>query len=423
MFRCGLYFERFKKFTFSIGIYAAINVFAKLFPFFLLPILTSKLTPTEFGKSALFIATISLLIPFVSLRADSVIIDVLSRTEGRPLRDDGFDSAMTLPLVMLAFLLIPLLCAVVADLPISKLFGISWQWLLLAIVAAFLWSFIMIGNAIWQFNQRFSRYAAAQLAQAGSVFTLTLVLILGPLPNSEGRNIGYALPVILIGAWSCWKLCHIYGVHLRVTPKAFKHFCGISLPLIMVTLASIIAGTIDRFAITYFFGIEAVGIYAFGVTLGLMFAVLTEAVELAWLPYLVRSLREHATNRMLLLKGGLIIVGLIICSLIFALLLPYFVTLLGRGELWGSATSIAFATLIAVVAKSAFNICSSIFIYSGGNKAALLVNFCLASTLLMGIVASAKWGSIETPQYLIGGIYAFFGLFFARLSWSQVKAQ
>ncbi len=400
----------------SIGIYTVINVVTKLFPFLLLPILSRYLSPAEFGRSALFIATSSLLIPLVGLRGDAVVVKALGEanapSNGPTPADARLDLALTLPFVIAGVLLLVLLAANALGWRVDHVLGLPAPWIALAVLTALLWNFTMIHNATLQIRQRFAAYATLQVTQAVGIFALTAALVCGPLASAEGRNLGYSVPILAVGSWCCWTLLRQHGVSLRWPAQAFKRFAGISFPLLGGTLASLFASTVDRYAVSWFFGVESLGIYAFGVTLGLVLAVLTEGIELAWLPYVSKSLKEPLAMQRLRKTGLLILLGLVVCALLYAALLPHVVQWVGQGERYAGATPVAWATLTAVLGKAAFNLFSTVAIYAGRPHLSLKANLGLAFILPGGIWLSAQSNNLTLPQYAIGAIYLIAALFY-----------
>lgn len=400
----------------SIGIYTVINVLTKLFPFLLLPILSRYLSPAEFGRSALFIATSALLIPLVGLRSDAVVVKALGEAHepsSDPARTDArLDVALTLPFAIAGTLLLLLMAGHTTGWLADQVLGLPVHWVAWAVLTALLWNFTMIHNATLQIRQRFAAYATLQVTQAAGIFGLTAALVWGPLPNAEGRNLGYSLPILAVGAWCCWALLRQHGVSLRWPAQSFKRFAGISFPLLGGTLASLFASTVDRYAISWFFGAESLGIYAFGVTLGLILAVLTEGIELAWLPYVSKSLKEPLAMQRLQKTGLLILLSLSVCALIYAALLPHVVQWVGHGERYAAATPVAWATLTAVLGKAAFNLFSTVAIYAGRPRLSLQANLCLALILPVGIWFCAQFNNMTFPQYVIGAVYLMTAAFY-----------
>lgn len=397
----------------SIGLFTVINVGTKVFPFLLLPILTAHLTPAEFGRAAMFLAASSLLIPFIGLRGDALLI----RTMGEKSQnvDEVVALVMTLPVVTAALISGPLLVAPAIGIHVEAALGISWSWALLAIVTALMNCYLIINNAIYQFERRLRRYAVIQLTQATAAFVLTALLVGGPLQDSAGRNLGYALPILVLGAWSWYQLSRLSSGSFVFRFGQISALFGIALPLLGGTLASLLAGTIDRYAVSWYHGNDSVGIYAFGVTLGLIYAVLAEGIDLAWMPHVAAAGKDCRAVRRLRNTAWIIVTGLASGGAVYALCIPYVVAFMGRSEAYVAATPVALATVVAVVCKAGFNVFSTIAIFTGQQKTSFMINGALTLLLPVGIWVAARSGGLSSPQYAVATIYGVCALTYVLL--------
>lgn len=389
----------------AAGVFTAVNALTKVVPLLLLPILTHALTTQEFGRAALFIAISSLLIPLVGLRGDAVVLDVLAKTAGNPRADERFDFAMTVPLATSVFLLVALGTALTFGVPLKKVVGIDWNWMIVAILTALLWSYLICGNALWQFTGRLRLYCVVQLSQAVGVAVLTAGLVLGPLPDASGRMLGYVSPILILGGWSAVRLFCQFGVRPRLTLSGWKVYSSVALPLFVGTLASLFASTVDRFAISTAFGVGAVGIYAFGSTVGLTLAVITEGIDLAWLPYVAKSTRADGSRRVLVGTALVILLGIIAVAAVLYAMIPLLVDLLGRGKGYGAAAPIAAAALVATVGKAGFNLVSAVAIYSGRRALSIVISSVLAVVMPVAIWLSVSTGELYAPLLAIAAAY------------------
>lgn len=404
------YFLRFKELAFSIGVFTIITIVSKIFPFLLLPILTYYLTPGEFGESALFISACSLLIPVIGLRGDAVLISVMGQKSGVLQGDERLGIALYAPLLIAGAMVLLLVGAAIAEFPMNARLGISAQWLFVAILSALLTFYLICASVLWQFNGEMKKYAIMQFAQASVVLVATAALVVGPFPNAAGRNVGYVLPAFLFGIWSLFKLFLLYGGPPRFRITAFKSFCRVVLPLLGATAAHIIASTMDRYAIAWYSGASAVGVYAFGVTMGGVMAVVVEAVDMAWVPYVAKSLRDpNATSN--LASAGLFIIGILsILGVVYCFMLPELIDMMARSAAYKEALPIAIATVFAVLCKAGFNLFSAPSLYGGQHRFGLVVNLSLAMLIPISILMAASTMSLTGPQYTIGAAYALAAL-------------
>jgi O-antigen/teichoic acid export membrane protein len=378
---------------------------SKIFPFLLLPILTDNLTPSQFGESALFISACSLLVPVIGMRGDSVLISVLGQKSGTLHEDERFGIAMYLPWLMATVLMLFLSGWMLVGLPFNKTLGISAQWLFIAILTALFSYFFICVNVLWQFNREMKKFAGMQFMQSSLVLLLTVALVIGPLPEAAGRNIGYALPAFAFGMWSLWWLYRIYGGYPALRLAAFRSFGLIAFPLLGGTAAHILAGAFDKYAISWYSGTSAVGIYAFGVILGGVMAVVVEAVDLAWVPYVSKALCEPNAAKPLAIAGIVVISGLGIIALVYCLTLPTMIDLLARDAAYKEALPVAVATVFAVMCKATFNIFSAPLLYGGRHRLGLVVNISLAALIPAVILMAASTKSLVAPQFAIGAAY------------------
>lgn len=387
---------------FQIGQYTVVAVLARLLPFLLLPILTRNMTPAEFGKGALFISTCSLLVPLVGLRGDAVIVKLAANAGAASGADSSI--AFLVPLVVSLVALAMLGAGAWAGVDARNWLGFSAAWIVLAVVTAVLWNYALFYNAVLQTNNKIKTFALVQMAHAAGTFALTAFLVLGPLPDARGRNVGYAVPTLCIGAVCVWQLTRSFEFRMRPTPTAAANFLAIAFPVLSATFATIAAGTIDRFAVSAHHGLDAVGVYALGVTIGSVMAVVVEAVDLAWVPYVARAATDTAQHRDLFSTAFLIWGGLAVAGAIFALAVPPIIGVVSHGPAYAAATSVAIAAVAAVVCKAGFNLLSALSIYSGKARLSSAYNTVLAFVLPLAIWFSAGFG-VTAPQLAIGIVY------------------
>lgn len=264
----------------SGAIYALANVLSAAVPFFLLPILTRVMSPSEYGQVIAFFMVAAIAGSTAGLSLHGAIY--LRWVGNQASRREAF-TGTALVLAALSTAATMAFAAIIVPLTGIKLTAAVAA---LAPVVAGSICIQSIRFSIWQCQRRPLPAAALQvcfsLLNAG--LSLVGVLVLGW--GAEGRIIGATAAAVAISLASVAMLLRSGDAKLCLDPHETRTLLRFGVPLIPHSLAGALLGNIDRLAVSTQLDTAALGIYGTAAQLGLVLNVLADAFNKAYLPHM-----------------------------------------------------------------------------------------------------------------------------------------
>lgn len=309
----------------AAAVYTAANIANSAIPFLLLPLLTRVLSPEEYGLVSLFT---TLATAFTAIAGLSVHGAINVRY---------FDASIEHPryvgtaLALLAVSTGVLLVAVLLAAPwLSAWTHLSRLWLAIAVAAAATQFLIHVRLTMWQVDGNAFRYGAFQVGQTALNLTLSLLLI-GMGLGWQGRALGYVIAVVAFAAIGLATLHAARRIEWRIDPAYVKDALRFGVPLIPHVLGTLFIASSDRLMVASLTSVHEAGIYAAGMQVGLVIAVLADAAVKALGPWLFSSLAraDEATKRRIVRATYLFFLVLAVTALAFGLVAPRLLLLVG----------------------------------------------------------------------------------------------
>ena len=311
-------------------IYTVCDAINKAVPFFILPILSHFLLPSDYGVIANFSVILSVVSIFVMIAIDGAIgvnYYKYSKEELSKFIFNGFCWIFS------SFLLFCLLSFVFQQ-EIYDLTKIPLLYQLKLIVMAFAATITSINLSLWRLEEKPMSFGIYQIAQTIVSFTIIIVLVIIYKEGWKGNADGLFFSTVLFGLFSLILLFKRGYFKPHFSKMYINEILVFGLPLIPHALSIWIRSGIDRLYITNFIGETATGLYATGFQFGILVSFLTMSFNNAFVPYLYKNLSEsnkdllETNKRKLVRLTYLIILGLICVSLIFIfvsnIILEYF---------------------------------------------------------------------------------------------------
>ena len=199
----------------------------------------------------------------------------------------------TFILILFIYLFIPLFV---------EMLSIPRYWLLAGVFVSSLQFILAIRLSIWQVTNKSFKYAAFQVAQAFLNACLSMWFIFASGLSWEGRLFAISLTIIVAFAYASISLFREGWIDKRVNFNYIVDALKFGIPLIPHLLGGVVFVTIDRMMISKMIGMDAAGIYALAIQIGMVLNLVTLGVNQAYFPWLRRELdrRERATNCMII---------------------------------------------------------------------------------------------------------------------------
>ncbi|HYM27152.1 MAG TPA: oligosaccharide flippase family protein, partial [Steroidobacteraceae bacterium] len=280
------------------ALYALGGVATRLIAVLLLPVFTAYMSPAEYGAAALLVTLSALLVPLFSLGLAGSIGISYFNTPGAQPRHAVMWSAGWLLLASAA-----LLAAVgwVAREPLSTL-ALGSPEIALPTALGFALAAASVLALPWQLKLQFEERPAAFIAAslAGVVVTvgvslwLVVVARLGAVGVLTGALAGQA-----VGALAAFALAAGVPVTRDLGPAA-RGLLRNGLPLVPSFFLVFVLQQGVRWELQWTHGLDALGVYSVGASLGGAMGVLTAAFGSAWTPFaLGHAERQGAASEVL----------------------------------------------------------------------------------------------------------------------------
>lgn len=311
------------------GVYTASNLIGKAMPFLLLPVLTRFLSPADYGIVSMFLFSVLLLDPFISLGlAGAVTVKFYDKATDLPAYI-GTGTLMTVALAIPFELLVFLLRE-----PLSELTKVPPEWLLLVVPLIVARAVGLIVLTLLRVQGKAILFALVQNAQSAGLLLLSLLFVVALGNTWRGR-----LEAELI-AWFAFAIAGLIALErsgwLRLTfvrPYA-RHVAAFGVPLIPHMLGATLMVQTDRLLLTSMVGVSETGLYTVGYQLTLLIELVAVSFNSAYTPWLFERLTvaDDATKRRLVRYTYMQFAAMAVLAVAVALVMPWVAgNLLGPG--------------------------------------------------------------------------------------------
>ena len=285
--------KKLKGNTFLSGsaIYLLSNILNAVIPFLLLPVLTRYLSPAEYGQVAMFQTLLGALGALVGL---SVV-----GAAGRKYYDDNLSDEQMGRYIGTCLQLLAISAAIVF-VPIFFLrenlsiwLGLDEKWVMWAVgLSAFT---VVLGLRLgqWQVRKKAKSYGAMQISKSlldmGISLSFVTVLLLG----AGGRISAQIMATGLFAILALWLLKRDKLLSVFIWNTAhYKELIKFGVPLIPHIGGIFLLASVDRFVINAELGLSEAGVYMVAVQLAAGVALIFDAVNKAYVPWLFERLKE-----------------------------------------------------------------------------------------------------------------------------------
>jgi len=280
------------KFLSGSAIYLLSNILNAAIPFLLLPILTRYLTPAEYGEVAMFQTLLGALGAFVGLSVvgaagrkyyDNNLTDIeMARYIGSCLQLLGISSVVV-------FILIFILRE-----NLSIWLGLSESWVLWAVGLSAFTVVVNLRLGQWQVRGNARNYGAIQVSKSILDMMLSLLFVTVLLLGADGRISAQILATGLFAILALWLLKRDKLLSVLVWNKAhYKEIVKFGVPLIPHVGGAFLLISVDRFVINAELGLADAGVYMVAAQLAMGVALIFDAVNKAYVPWLFKKLKEN----------------------------------------------------------------------------------------------------------------------------------
>lgn len=280
-------------------LYTIFNIINAAIPFLLIPFLTRKLTPEEYGVITIYTTIINFLIPFISLNIPGSITNKFYSTE-----KIDTPSFLGNAIIILSINMIFSLFVIISfSNKISAFTQFPSKWLWTIIVVSFSMSINQIRLIVWQIKGDVFKFGFFQIFIALFGLGLTILLILKFGLSWKGRIIAHTLVTSLAAIFAILIFYLEKGINFKVNLKYISNALKFGIPLIPHSFGAILISMTDKVLIARTLGLNSTGIYGLGFQMGSTLGIFTSAFNLAFVPWLFENLSKNKlANKYLIVK-------------------------------------------------------------------------------------------------------------------------
>jgi O-antigen/teichoic acid export membrane protein len=266
--------------------------------------------------------------------------------------------------------------------PLSNLLGLETRWMVWAVPAAALAALIQLRQVQWQVRREPGRYAALQSCEAAALTLLSLLFVVG-LSNGASGRIAASITSSFLIAFVSLVLLHRSGL-LRLfawSPADLRDALAYGVPLVPHAAAGFVLLAADRLVVTAELGLAQAGIYMLAAHLAQAAALLFDAINKAYVPWLFDRLQsgDHRLQRQIVRYTYAWFAVLLAGALLAFALGPWLVRVVA-GERYSAAASLIGWLVLGQVFAGMYLMVTNYVFYA--KRTGLLSTVTVASGLL-----------------------------------------
>jgi O-antigen/teichoic acid export membrane protein len=343
------------------GIYTVSGFINAAIPLALLPLLTNRLSPADYGIVAMFQIVNSLVYPFVGLNLEGSV--------ARKYYDkDGTDFASyvgtSIILACCSFLITTGFGYLFFN-TIQRNTAIPEGWIKFIFITAVFQFFVAVVLVNFQVRVKPVKYGVVQILQSVLNVGLTLLFVIVLKKTWDGRLEAQIITSIAFGVVSLIILFSSGQLKVNIKKEDIRYALSFGIPLIPHALGGMFFIAIDRFFLTRLVGLEQTGNYTVAYQIGAVISIITFAFNNAYVPWLFENLTKNdelikrRIVRFTYLYFIVLIAGAMLLLLIFPLVVSIFV-----GERYNSVNTYSTFIVFGFVFQGMYYMVTNYVIYA-----------------------------------------------------------
>ncbi|MHA1540133.1 MAG: lipopolysaccharide biosynthesis protein [Alphaproteobacteria bacterium] len=269
-----------------LSIYFMTSIFGKMIPFLLLPLITKKLMPAEYGKWSIFSSVLVFSIPFTSL----LLRNQITRTYYTVYKEKLAKIIYNIILINAVFTLILFLATA-----LFAFYGnqfVTAHALYYIPLLAFLTCLKEYFLTLLRYEKRPFIYGIYEISSTLILYAMAILLILGLQYQWKALLIGSIASHIFVSFVACFYMIKKSYIKADFSLPYIKDSLKIGLPLLPHAIGGAVIGMSDRIILERMLSVEIVGIYAIGYSLGMTAQIVVDAFNKTWGPWLYEQLAQ-----------------------------------------------------------------------------------------------------------------------------------
>ena len=272
----------------SSSIYTISNFINAAIPLILLPILTKKLSPADYGIIAMFQIAVSIVYPFIGMNLEGSI-------QRKYFDNDNTHLPSYIGNCFLLFLgslsIASSIFWIFSDYfkELTQIPSVWIKYILLVAASQFITAVILI---LFQVRIQPLKYGILQISQSLINVALTILLVVAMNRSYMGRLESQISSGVIIALISLVILFRTKQIKFTINKKYIQHALKFGVPLIPHAIGGMLFTAIDRFFLTKLVGLEQTGNYTVAFQLGAIVSLITLSFNNAYVPWLFENLNK-----------------------------------------------------------------------------------------------------------------------------------
>lgn len=300
--------------------YLASNILNAVIPFALLPVLTRYLSTTEYGQVAMFQTLVAALAALTGVNTQGAANRKYYDADITHQELAHFVGACVQILFMSSILIF--FAIFICRQSLANWLGLKTSWILWAVAVSTAGFLINLRLGQWQIRKLAFKYSALQVSQGFMNATLSLVLVVIFYQGAAGRITAQIWVVPSFAILAVYILIKDQLLSVSWRPDYIREALQFGVPLIPHVVGLFLLTAVDRLVINTELGLSEAGIYMVAVQVTMVMALLFDAINKAYVPWLFEHLkRDRHEEKKLIVRWTYLyfIVAIVIAGLAFAL--------------------------------------------------------------------------------------------------------
>ena len=273
-------------------IYLISNISNAAIPFLLLPILTRMLSPAEYGQVVMFQTLIAGLAGFIGLNSIAAASRKYYDSDMEQLELAKYNGAC-IQIFIVSFCFLWLLLLLFKS-KFEHYFSIPADWVAIAIVVGSLNFMLQMRLVQWQVRGMAIKFGLLQVSNSFLIMILSLLFVVELEYGAQGRINAQLIAQLIIAFVALYLLVKDNLIYFSVWNGSYiKDALKFGVPLIPHIFAMFLLSSVDRFFISSSMGMDTAGIYMAVIQISMVFTLLFDALNKAYIPFLFNLLSEN----------------------------------------------------------------------------------------------------------------------------------
>lgn len=267
------------------SVYTISSIINAAIPFLLLPLLTTRLTPADYGIITMFATVQAFLYPILGVNLEGAI--------ARKFYSKDTDLAVYIGNCLMIFAITTILSFLLFYLlseMIESYTYIPQNWVLLIPLVCAAQFVCMLALVLWQVREMPLRYAGFQISQSGLNALLTLLFLVIFAYNWQGRIMAIFLSAFFFMLVAIYYIIKQRDVKFKYNKTYLKHALIYGGGLIPHAIGSMLILMTNRLFLTKMISVEESGMYAVSNQVCTAISFLTISFNNAFVPWLFKKL-------------------------------------------------------------------------------------------------------------------------------------